>query len=141
MIQNIQNYPSSRDQDGTISHRSCFNWITTEQKAVKMSFGVHPRGWGGSWLIGGSIGGPLVRSNGRYVGGFIMGLLVGFMIGLVGVSLGTVWPELIWIKAKKSWLLLPQHQSTYQRGPESVSIEIPPFRPHFIKVQKKFFLD
>ena len=24
----------------------------------------------------------------------------------------TVWPEPIWIKVKKSWLLLPQHQST-----------------------------
>ena len=25
-----------------------------------------------------------------------------------------------------SWLLLPQHQSTYLRGPESASVEIPP---------------
>ena len=41
----------------------------------------------------------------------------------------TVWPEPTWIK--KSWLLLPQHQSTYPRGPESASIEIPPFRPKF----------
>ena len=39
----------------------------------------------------------------------------------------TVWPGPIWIKVKKSWLLLPQHQ----RGPESASIEIPPFRPKF----------
>jgi hypothetical protein len=28
----------------------------------------------------------------------------------------TVWPEPIWIKVKKSWLLLPQHQSMYIRG-------------------------
>ena len=40
----------------------------------------------------------------------------------------TVWPEKIWIKVKKSWLLLPQHQSSYPRGPESASIEIPPFQ-------------
>ena len=39
----------------------------------------------------------------------------------------------------KSWLLLPQHQSTYPRGPQSVSIEIPPFRPHFIKFLKTVF--
>ena len=31
-------------------------------------------------------------------------------------------PEPIWIKVKKSWILLPQHQSTYPRGPESASI-------------------
>ena len=43
----------------------------------------------------------------------------------------TVWPEPICIKVKKSWILLPQHQSTYPRGPESASIEIPPFRPKF----------
>ena len=30
-----------------------------------------------------------------------------------------------------SQLLLPQHQSTYPRGPESASIEIPPFRLKF----------
>ena len=35
----------------------------------------------------------------------------------------TVWPEPIWIKVKKSWLLLPQHQSTHLRGPESASIQ------------------
>ena len=35
----------------------------------------------------------------------------------------------------------PQHQSTYPRGPESASIEIPPFRPHFKNFQNKFFLD
>ena len=43
----------------------------------------------------------------------------------------TVWPGPIWIKVKKSWLLLPQYQSKYPRGPESASIEIPPFRPKF----------
>ena len=43
----------------------------------------------------------------------------------------TVWPEPIWIKVKKSWLLLPQHQSTYPRGPISASIENPLFRPKF----------
>ena len=31
---------------------------------------------------------------------------------------------------------IPQHQSTYQRGPESASIEI---GPHFIKFSKTFF--
>ena len=45
----------------------------------------------------------------------------------------TVWLEPIWKKVNTSQLLLPQHQSTYPRGPESASIEIPPFRPHFIK--------
>ena len=39
------------------------------------------------------------------------------------------------------WQIPPQHQSTYLGGPESASIEIPPFRPYFIKFQKKFFLD
>ena len=34
-----------------------------------------------------------------------------------------------------SQLRLPHHQSTYPRGPESASIEIPPFRPF-----KNFFL-
>ena len=48
-------------------------------------------------------------------------------------------PEPIWIKVKKSWLLLPQYQITYPRGPEFVSIEIPPFRPHFIKLSKTVF--
>ena len=51
-------------------------------------------------------------------------------------SKNTVWPGPIWIKVKKSWLLLPQHQSSYPRGPEYVSIEIPPFRPHFITFSK-----
>ena len=51
----------------------------------------------------------------------------------------TVWPEPIWIKVKKFWLSLPQHQSTYPRGQESVSIEITPFRQHFIKFSKTVF--
>ena len=38
-----------------------------------------------------------------------------------------------------SQLLLPQHQSTYPRGPDSVSIEIPHFRHHFIKFSKTVF--
>ena len=29
-----------------------------------------------------------------------------------------------YVKVKKSRLLLPQHQSTYPRGPESASIEV-----------------
>jgi hypothetical protein len=33
-------------------------------------------------------------------------------------------------------IVLPQHQSTNLRGPESASIEIPPFRPHFMKFSK-----
>ena len=39
----------------------------------------------------------------------------------------TGWPEARanLNKSKKSLLLLSQHQSTYPRGPESVSIEIP----------------
>ena len=48
------------------------------------------------------------------------------------MSESTVWPEQIWTKVKKSWLLPPQHQSTYPRGPESASIEIPPLRPRSI---------
>jgi hypothetical protein len=39
-------------------------------------------------------------------------------------SINTVWPEPIWKKANASQLLLPQHQSTYPKGPESASIEI-----------------
>ena len=53
----------------------------------------------------------------------------------------TVWPEPIWIKVKKSWLVLPQHQNTYPWGPKSVSIESPPFRPHFIKFSKIVFYE
>ena len=40
----------------------------------------------------------------------------------------TVWPEPIWIKVKTWWQVLPQHQSTYLRGPESSSMEITPFK-------------
>ena len=45
----------------------------------------------------------------------------------------TVWPEPIWIKVSGWWQIPPQHQSAYLGGPESASIEIPSFRPHFIK--------
>ena len=37
-------------------------------------------------------------------------------------------PEPIWKKVNTSQLLLPQYQSTYPRGPESASIETPPFQ-------------
>ena len=47
------------------------------------------------------------------------------------VNARTVWPEPIWIKVSGWWQIPPQHQSTYLRGPESASIEIPPFRPKF----------
>ena len=53
----------------------------------------------------------------------------------------TVWQQSIWIKVRTLWQIPPQHQSTYLGGPESASIEIPPFRPHSIKFRKKFFLD
>ena len=43
--------------------------------------------------------------------------------------LNIVWPQPIWIKVRSSWQIPPQHQSTYLGGPESASIEIPPFRP------------
>ena len=43
-------------------------------------------------------------------------------------------------KVNTSQLLLPQHQSTYPRGPESASIEIPSIRPQFIKFSKNCFL-
>ena len=48
----------------------------------------------------------------------------------------TVWPEPIWIKVKEFWLLLPQHQSKYPRGPEYASIGIylsDPNLPHIVK--------
>ena len=41
-----------------------------------------------------------------------------------------VWSLSIWIKVKSLQQILPQHQSAYLRGPESASIEIPPFRKH-----------
>ena len=53
----------------------------------------------------------------------------------------TVWPEQIWIKVRSWWQILPQHQSTYLRVPESASIEIPPFRSHFIKLSKTVFYE
>ena len=42
----------------------------------------------------------------------------------------------IWIKVNGWWQILPQHQITYLKGQESASIEIPPFRPNFIKFSK-----
>ena len=47
-----------------------------------------------------------------------------------------VWPGPIWIKVNICWQILPQHQSTYLRGRESASIEIPLFRSYFIKLSK-----
>ena len=41
----------------------------------------------------------------------------------------TVWPEPTWIKVSGWWQIPSQHHSTYLRGPESASIEIPPLRP------------
>ena len=45
-------------------------------------------------------------------------------------------PQTTWIKVKSWWQILPQHQSTYLRGPESLSIEMPAFRPKFTYVVK-----
>ena len=42
-------------------------------------------------------------------------------------------------KVKTSQLLLQQHQSTYPKGPESASIQIPTFRTLFIKFSKTVF--
>ena len=42
-------------------------------------------------------------------------------------------------KVNTSQLILSQHESTYPRGSESASIEIPPFRSHFIKFSKTVF--
>ena len=51
----------------------------------------------------------------------------------------TVWPQPIWKKVRSWWQIPPQHQSTYLGGPESASIEIPPFRPflwsRFLKIK------
>ena len=58
----------------------------------------------------------------------------------------TVWPQPIWIKVRTWWQIPPQHQSTYLGGPESASIEIPPFRPFLwskfskIKIFKNFWI-
>ena len=56
----------------------------------------------------------------------------------------TVWPQPIWKKVRTSWQIPRQHQSTYLGGPESASIEIPPFRSFLwskfskIKIFKNF---
>ena len=56
----------------------------------------------------------------------------------------TVWPQPIWKKVRTWWQIPPQHQSTYLGGPESASIEIPPFGPFLwckfpkIKIFKNF---
>ena len=52
-------------------------------------------------------------------------------IELIWLFWNTIWPEPIWIKVSGWWQISPQHQSTYLRGPESESIEIPLFRPKF----------
>ena len=49
------------------------------------------------------------------------------------VAFSTVWPQPILKKVRTWWQIPPQDQSTHLGGPESASIEIPPFRPHFIK--------
>ena len=67
-----------------------------------------------------------------------------FVMALVPIQYklySTKWPEPIWIKVRSWWQILPQHQSTYLGGPESASIEIPPFRPHFIKFSKTVFYE
>ena len=49
------------------------------------------------------------------------------------------WPQSIWKKVRTWWQIPLQHQSTYTYlgGPESASIEIPPFRPFlWCKFQK-----
>ena len=46
-------------------------------------------------------------------------------VDVIEIFLNTVWPEPIWKKVNTSQLLLSKHQSTYPRGPESASIEIP----------------
>ena len=62
-------------------------------------------------------------------------LFFGFRIN-IWIWLGS-FRNLSWNNIKtwnySKWLrqILPQHQSTYLRGPESVSIEILPFRPKF----------
>ena len=53
----------------------------------------------------------------------------------------TAWPEPIWIKVSEWWQIPPQHQITSLGGPESASIEIPPFRPHFINLSKTAFYE
>ena len=43
-------------------------------------------------------------------------------------------------KVFTSQLLLPQHQGTYPRGPESASIEIPTFQTQIYFVNKIYYL-
>ena len=52
----------------------------------------------------------------------------------------TVWPERIWIKVRSWWQILPQHQSTYLRSPESASLKILLFKLHLIKFSNFFFM-
>ena len=52
-------------------------------------------------------------------------------IGDIVACFFTVWPQPIWITVRTWWQIPSQHQSTYLGGPESASIEIPPFRPFF----------
>ena len=51
------------------------------------------------------------------------------------------WPEPNCIQVSGWWQIPPQNQSTYLGGPEYLSIEIPPFRPHFIKFSKIVFYE
>ena len=46
------------------------------------------------------------------------------------------WSKPIWIKVNGWWQILPQHQSTYLKGLELASIEIPPLRPKFTYLVK-----
>ena len=60
-----------------------------------------------------------------------MGILGGTQGCMLGGIMGKleVWPE------PSEWLVT-NTTAAYLRGPESASIEIPPFRPHFIKSSK-----
>ena len=57
------------------------------------------------------------------------------------VHLSTVSSQPNLKKVSTSQLLLPQHQSTHPKGPESASIEIPPFRSDLIKFSKTVFYE
>ena len=61
---------------------------------------------------------------------FMFSAYVFLFLNCLGMEPHTVWSGSIWIKVKKHGLLLPLHQRTYSRGPESALI-IPPFRPKF----------
>ena len=55
--------------------------------------------------------------------------------------LSTVWPEPIWVKTNSSWLLLPQHQSTYLPKRPRICINWnPPFQTSLHKIFKHCFL-